>query len=114
MCCKLIAVDELNRPKDAWCRLCDVGKGCTIYPERPPSCQEFKCLWLQGIGPDSIRPDRSKVVMAATKDDKEVHMHVDPNRPDAWNGLRGMIKMFVRNGYQVFLIRGDKKILVRA
>lgn len=40
----------------------DGGKWCGIYDERPPACQEFRCLWLQCFGVAAERPDRLGVI----------------------------------------------------
>ena len=38
---------------------------CEIYEERPASCRAFRCFWLQGMGHDDDRPDRTGVVVGA-------------------------------------------------
>lgn len=37
------------------------GKNCSVYnsPRRPQCCSDYKCLWLQGYGNESDRPDLS-------------------------------------------------------
>ena len=77
-CCKLLGVLNLKQP-NVWCDHCDIGKGCIIYDKRPSDCVEFECLWLiiQDM-PDSMRPDRCKVVMSSTKDGESVVVFVDP------------------------------------
>src|SRR5882724_2041221 len=47
MCCKLLFVNELKKPKNTWCEHCAIGTGCKVYQDRPASCAGFKCLWLQ-------------------------------------------------------------------
>lgn len=93
MCCKIMAVDELAKPKFEWCKHCDVGVGCKIYhdKDKPESCDAFKCLWLQtqGAGPGvalpaAMRPDRSKVVLHMTPDNKGIVAKTDPANPLAW------------------------------
>jgi hypothetical protein len=61
-CCKTHGVIEINKMPNVWCTHCKVGKGCKIYKKRPESCQRFKCSWLSGIGDDSERPDKVRVV----------------------------------------------------
>jgi hypothetical protein len=73
LCCKVMSVEELDKPKNTWCSHCEKGKGCQIYhsPERPASCQAFTCLWLltQKLDnpslrlPERYRPDRTRVVV---------------------------------------------------
>jgi hypothetical protein len=61
-CCKALEVREINKPRAKWCEHCAIGSGCAIYPERPLSCQEFRCEWLKGFGTERDRPDRTKVI----------------------------------------------------
>jgi uncharacterized protein len=91
LCCKIMGVSELDKPANVWCQHCAKGKGCTIYETRPASCRIFDCLWLQSQQrPEAerfipaLRPDRSRVVLTATKTGKGVVAQVDPMRPDAW------------------------------
>ncbi len=62
-CCKPMPIIELGKPFGEWCRHCDKGIGCRIYPERPDSCKEFRCQWLMGLGREDERPDRIKVIL---------------------------------------------------
>jgi hypothetical protein len=49
LCCKLTYIPELNKSIDTWCRHARPGAGgCSIYSERPTSCQSFVCGWLSG------------------------------------------------------------------
>lgn len=63
MCCKLIEVEELNKPMHKMCPNFEPDCGCLIYGHRPTVCRTFKCEWLNGEGPDDMRPDKSKVVL---------------------------------------------------
>src|SRR5207245_429253 len=38
LCCKVMGIPELGKPKDASCAHIVAHKGCAIYGERPPSC----------------------------------------------------------------------------
>jgi hypothetical protein len=35
MCCKLLSVEPLNKPRQQWCSHCDIGVGCEIYVTCP-------------------------------------------------------------------------------
>lgn len=64
-CCTTMGVPEIQ--KGAWhtCQhLCEYG--CRVYAERPKSCADFECLWLQGCFGDRVdeRPDRLGVVFS--------------------------------------------------
>jgi hypothetical protein len=65
LCCKLVRVDEIDKPVGRWCHHCALGKGCNIYDTRPTECRTWDCLWLQGAFGDQpdLRPDKCKVVV---------------------------------------------------
>jgi uncharacterized protein len=115
MCCKIMKVDdvELQKPANKWCDHC-TKSGCAIYESRPQSCRNFNCLWLSGAGDESIRPDKSKVVMGANRDGKIV-FYVDPSRPDAWRKpffqkiLNGLTRAYVVIGERRIVISGTKE-----
>jgi hypothetical protein len=97
LCCKLLPMPELKKAAGQRCRYQRAGKGCTIYPRRPPQCQLWSCRWL--VQPedtaDLLRPDRSHYVfdlvpdyITATEDGERqnievVQVWVDPDYPDA-------------------------------
>lgn len=58
-----VGVEELGKPSNFKCE-----KGCGIYGKHPLSCQEYKCVWLEGILPIEDRPDKLGVVF---------HVHAD-------------------------------------
>ena len=66
LCCKLAYIPELNKSIDSWCRHARPGVGgCSIYPDRPPSCRDFNCGWLVGareLG-DEWFPARCKMIV---------------------------------------------------
>jgi hypothetical protein len=65
LCCKMVRVEEIEKPAGEWCSHCSLGKGCQIYDTRPTECKTWDCLWLQGAfgnHPD-LRPDKCKVVV---------------------------------------------------
>lgn len=37
--------------------------GCGDYAERPPSCRNFRCMWLEGQFSDQDRPDHSGAIL---------------------------------------------------
>ncbi len=85
MCCKVMAIPELNKPLGAWCANCTPpGNGCAIYEARPRTCRNFTCNWLhEPTLPDRMRPDRSKVVLSASCA-KVMIAYCDPADPLAW------------------------------
>lgn len=113
MCCKLLGIVELKKPRNKWCPHCQVGKGCQIYPDRPPSCVEFSCAWLLDPQlPDVLKPDRSKVVMFNLEGkESEIQAHVDPKFPDAWRTgpIGRFLDVAVKCGMRVLLTVGDRR-----
>jgi hypothetical protein len=85
LCCKLLGIAELGKPKGVWCGHCDIGVGCRIYAMRPPSCGEFHCGFLTlGTLKEAWRPSKCKIVVAAEAGGRRLAAYVDPGRPDAW------------------------------
>jgi hypothetical protein len=84
MCCKIMGIAELSKPRNQWCPHCDVGKGCKIYDQRPQSCRDFDCIYLlDGTLGDHWKPSRSRMVLTRYQAAR-LCVHVDPDRPDAW------------------------------
>lgn len=83
MCCKLLAVEELDKPAGSWCKLVQIGKGCGDYENRPASCRAFECMWLQTENiSDDMRPDLVRAVLSMTTDGRRIQVHIDPATPD--------------------------------
>ena len=60
-CCTVMGIEELDKPAGVPCeKLC--AKGCSIYETKPPSCTDFKCVWLidneSKLFRENERPDR--------------------------------------------------------
>ena len=99
LCCKVMAVTELQKTRGTWCKHCSPGKGCGIYATRPAECRSFFCGWLLDprLGPE-WKPSRSKIVLTPTPDGNGIAFAAIlgfPMRGGAirsmtpfWNGLR--------------------------
>jgi len=85
LCCKVAAVEELEKPNGVWCSHCKSGKRCTIYERRPSSCRSFYCQWMleKGLGPE-WKPERAKFAMVKTEGGRRLTALVDPGFPSAW------------------------------
>jgi uncharacterized protein len=83
-CCRLMHVPELDKPAWVDCPNCALGVGCKIYSERPQSCRDFACLWLQvpEMGPD-LKPNQCHVMLYRS-DEWTMVANVDPGWPQAW------------------------------
>jgi hypothetical protein len=85
LCCKVMGIDELDKPAGAWCQHFKAGVGCCIHGSHPPTCQGFRCMWLiSPTMPDQVRPDRCKVVLTLEGGDANIVAHADPADPSAW------------------------------
>jgi len=69
VCCNVFAIPQLNKPKNTKCSHCDGG--CSIYSERPQPCKDFACAWLVGSWNESLRPDKSGIMIQNTVDGLE-------------------------------------------
>jgi len=86
LCCKLMRVEEFDKPQGVWCRHCAPGRGgCSIHATRPPVCRDFYCGWLVGpnLGPE-WRPLTCKMILFFESNGNRLAVHVDPNHPQAW------------------------------
>lgn len=71
-CCVALQVDSIE--KGDWKRCEHQGPiGCRIYSHRPDDCAGYACLWLQGLGDRSWRPDRLGVVFSIVDSDQLGH-----------------------------------------
>lgn len=113
-CCKLIGVEELQKPPGKWCELVQIGKSCKSYDTRPKSCRDFECLWLQSVMPDELRPDRIKAVFSSTVDGQRSVVYIDPNTPDHWKKNRALSNLILkmRQVFDVIIVCGDRRTLL--
>ena len=116
MCCKLLAIPELDKPALRWCAHCDIGTGCKIYDSRPAPCAAFVCGYLTSPGLDERwRPADSKIVLAFDEAAKRIYVHVEN---DAWRRepFHARIKAWSREmwkaGGQVLVWQGHDVIAV--
>ena len=85
LCCKVMRIPELNKPGDIMCSHAQVGKGCTIYENRPHSCQQFFCGWRLDPSIDALwKPDVCRFVLRFSSRHSALVLMVDPARPLAW------------------------------
>jgi hypothetical protein len=85
LCCKLLSIEELEKPPLTWCAICDAKAGCRDYEHRPTECRNFYCGYLLDPALDERwKPSSCKLVVAFEEHAKGVVIHVDPTRHDAW------------------------------
>lgn len=110
LCCKVMKVNELDKPVGQWCKHCVTTNGCQIYPDRPQSCRDFQCLWLQGHLPEDWKPNKIKTVLWMEQD--EVLMwHEDPNGPETsrHGETAETLQRMVEAGAVVVIVRGQTR-----
>lgn len=112
LCCKVMGILELEKPKGVWCSHAVPGCGCAIYPDRPNSCREFSCLWLldRSLG-EEWKPEKSKLVIVP--EGKATKVFVDGATPDAWkrepyySALLDFMQRGVLEGHLLFINVGS-------
>jgi Fe-S-cluster containining protein len=73
------------------CSHCD--KGCSIYENRPESCVNFNCNFIEdGLG-IHLRPDNTNIIFE--KVTTKIYMGlIDPEFIDSWN--TGTVKKYIK------------------
>ena len=119
LCCKLLGIDELDKPAGQWCAHCAVGRGCAIYESRPEPCRTFLCGYLTWpVAGEHWFPVRSKMILASAFGGKRLAVHVDPGRPNAWreapyySDLKRWSAVGARDGRQLVVSVGRRSILI--
>ena len=84
LCCKVMAIDELQKQPGVWCPNCARGQGCKIYDTRPAECRAFYCHWmLEKSLPAEWKPERAKFALVMNRGG-HITAFVDPGLPGAW------------------------------
>jgi hypothetical protein len=118
LCCKVMSITELQKPKGQWCAHCTPGRGCQIYTAKPAECSTFKCGWLldERLG-DEWKPDKCKFVLSFDDQNNQLVAHVD-SRFGTWRDepylswLRNMAGAARPHGGMVLVVEQGKTILV--
>jgi hypothetical protein len=85
LCCKLLEVAPLEKPRAVWCTHCDQKRGCGIYNDRPQACRTFYCGYRRLPQIDERwNPAKAKLLVNYEAGAHRVAVHVDPARPAAW------------------------------
>jgi hypothetical protein len=85
LCCKVLTIEELQKPAGIYCSHCKVGVGCGIYAERFDVCRNFMCAWTYSttMGPE-LKPEVTHVVIWEWTGGRSVLAECDLDYPDAW------------------------------
>jgi len=86
LCCKLLAISELEKPRATWCTHCHVKAGCKIHGSHPQECRDFYCGYMINDALDERwNPAKSKIVLTYEKrHTARLSVHVDPGRAGVW------------------------------
>src|SRR3984893_47076 len=108
LCCKVLGVPTLEKPRGTWCLHCERGVGCRIYESRPGECRSFLCGWLVSdrFGPE-WKPERSKIVITVTRDGNGFEFQCDPGFPQAWRKVDDLEGTVAVTGIEPPAVRGN-------
>jgi hypothetical protein len=114
LCCKVLKVPETDSAKGEWCQHCAVGKGCSIYDERPQRCRDFQCGWLVWDAvPDHWHPAKSRIVIVSELGFR-INFTVDPGAPGRWreapwyNEIKALAVLAFQENRQVLVTVGNR------
>ena len=62
VCCEVLEIPTLEKPKKTLCSNVCEGGGCSIYQDRPSECRTFQCVWSEGYTGNGQRPDKSGIM----------------------------------------------------
>jgi hypothetical protein len=123
LCCTVMAVGEIHKPSNVRCdKLTAMGR-CSVYATKPQSCTAFKCLWLQGLMPENLKPIKSRVVGDVNATGDIIVLHVSPFDRGCWRkgpvldwikrvGERVMVVIACGTERHFFGKNADKKLAV--
>lgn len=122
LCCKVMNVPPLNKPKSVWCPHCAIGKGCKIYDTRPQECRGFYCGYRQivHLGEHWFPADSKMIVLweQMPGGGERMGIHVDPGSPAAWrkepfySEIKQMARAGVGAGRSVAVVVGNRAIAI--
>lgn len=119
LCCKLLRVPTLDKPRLSWCAHCDIGVGCRIYGERPRECAGFYCTyrWSPELG-EEWKPSKCGMVLNYERSLQRLNISVDPDRGEVWreepyhSQIRAMALHLLRRRGHVLVWRGHEAIVI--
>jgi len=106
-CCILLPVSAINKPTNTRCKhICDVG--CSIYADRPTTCAEFECGYLQADNvPESLRPDKCGIIFI--KRTERIFSGALMPGIKTTDTAKAQIEDFRRQGFSVVLLSLSEK-----
>lgn len=111
LCCKLLRIDELEKPAYQWCVHARPGVKdpgcCSIYNERPGACRGYACEWLVNTDFDTELwyPKLCHMVISVVTLNgiRTFAVTVDPGYPLAWRKepYYGHLRILAQRGLTV-------------
>jgi hypothetical protein len=119
LCCKVLGIDAIGKPRRQWCGNCRAGKGCTIYADRPDECRDFNCVYVttKALG-EHWFPARSKMIVCSDPATNRLEIHVDEGRENAWRAepfyseIKQWAQAAARNNGQILVCLPDRTIVI--
>lgn len=85
LCCKLMRIEEIDKPENRWCPHYSQGRGCGVYQTRPTECATFVCGWLVDEKLDERwKPTTARFFLWQPAGPRRLVIEVDPAFPQAW------------------------------
>lgn len=99
LCCRLIAVEALNKPQNQWCPSFRPGVGCAIWAHCSDECRQWDCAWLRGLLPKELSPRRTRCVVFPAGE-KTIRIEQDADGlADSY--FHGPIEQWINAGFTV-------------
>lgn len=76
-CCTVFSIPEIGKEKHVKCSYC--SNGCTIHDERPDTCRNYECLYIQSEWEEDLRPDKCGVILDKTKKGEYCALRITEN-----------------------------------
>src|SRR5262245_51504166 len=114
MCCTTLRVNEIDKPQDCRCQHITQGRS-GVYKDGPAGCSGYHYMWLMGMLPNEMRPDKIKAVIdcgMSDDDADEVNTFVRVQKRHEGAHLKSPLREWIAERSQkfpVFLIMGGER-----
>lgn len=119
MCCKLLDIDVLEKPRGVWCRHCNPKTGCNAYDTRPQACRGFYCGYLRLPDlDDRWKPSKARFLINFEERSNRIVIHADAERANAWriepyySTIKQWALNMARSGGMLIIWAGENVTLV--
>lgn len=119
ICCKIVAVAELNKPAHQWCVHNVPRKGCGIWGKHPDACKVWQCGWILMPHLDERwKPEKCGFIIRTRFQIQQLVIDVEPSKPNAWRQepFFSEIHRWARNapatGQQIVVCIGRRQIVI--